>query len=523
MAARSCLGINVPRMAFVRQRSHRIVRCGTVQASPWLSVFIPEHFPDFEQQEARFERALAAFPPADQERIRAAHTFAARAHEGQERFGPGHIPYLIHPLRVACSLVDEFREVDADAFIAALLHDVIEDCGVTIQEIEQRFGRQMSHAVAALTWRKGTDAKWQQAAAMRRQPRFVRLIKASDVIDNSRAMWQVDNRARVLRLLYGYGHWGRHIIESLGAPATIFLDHALRKSTTLHFENDPEPPLAPNEGKALIIEGQRAEGRGQSLRKLITRHSSLVTHYARYPIRTHVITPQDDPIDLARRYAVPYLRPGDLLAISERIIAITQGRAFRIEDVQPSAWAKFLVRFVHKSPYGIGLASPWTMELAIREAGLPRILLAAVVAAITKPFGIRGMFYRVVGKHINAIDGPCDYTLQIPFPPLGARGGEGELGVARNPSQPPLTVRGGAQSERYAKLGPKDPNRVAEQIAREIGVSTAIIDANDLGVEILGASEGVDREFVKQVFRDNPLGQSTEQTPMAIVRLFPDS
>lgn len=465
--------------------------------------FVPEDFPNFEQQEARFERALAAFPPLDQERIRAAHTFAARAHEGQERFGPGHIPYLIHPLRVACSLVDEFREVDADAFIVALLHDVVEDCGVTVQEIERRFGATVRRAVAALTWRKGTDAKWQQAAVVRRQPRFVRLIKASDVIDNSRAMWQVDNRARVLRLLYGYGHWGRHIIESLGAPATIFLDHALRKSTTLHFENDPEPPLAPNEGKVLTIEVQSEEGRGKSLRQLITRHSSLVTHYARYPIRTHVITPQDDPIDLARRYAVPYLRPGDLLVISERIVAITQGRAFRIEDVQPSAWAKFLVRFVHKSPYGIGLGSPWTMELAIREAGLPRILLAAFVAAVTKPFGIRGMFYRVVGKHINAIDGPCDYTLPIPF---GRQGGRAA----------------GQQGERYAKLGPKDPNGVAEHIAREIGVNTAIIDANDLGVEVLGVSEGVDREFVKQAFRDNPLGQSAEQTPLAIVRLVHD-
>lgn len=453
--------------------------------------FIPGDFPNFEQQEARLERALAAFPPAERERIRAAHAFAARAHEGQERFGSGHIPYLIHPIRVACSLVDEFREVDAEAFAAALLHDVVEDCGVTIGEIERRFGPRISRSVAALTWRKGTDAKWQQAAIMRRQPRTIRLIKASDIIDNSRAMWQLDGRARVLRLLYGYGHWGRHIIESLGAPATIFLDAALAKSTTLHFGKDPNPPLTPNVGAALAIE-------------IVSFSHRLPTtaSYARYPIRTHVVTLRDDPVDLVRRYAVPYLRPGDLLAISERIIAITQGRAFPISEIRPSWWAKFLVRFVTKSPYGIGLGSPWTMELAIHEAGLPRILFAAFVAAITKPFGIRGLFYRVVGKHINAIDGPCDYTLPISFspPPVG-RGSERGSG------------------ERYAKLGPKDPNSVAERLAREIGVGTAIIDANDLGVEVLGVSEGVDREFVKAVFRDNPLGQTDEQTPIAIVRL----
>ncbi len=480
--------------------------------------FIPEDFPNFEQQEARLERALAAFPPTDQERIRAAHTFAARAHEGQERHGPGHIPYLIHPIRVACSLVDEFREVDADAFVAALLHDVVEDCGVTIGEIERRFGPRVRRAVAALTWRKGTDAKWQQAAVMRRQARATRLIKASDVIDNSRAMWQVDGRSRVLRLLYGYGHWGRSIVESLGAPATIFLDAALAKSTTLHFEKDPDPPLTPNAGAELAIEMV------SFLHRLPTTAS-----YARYPIRTHVVTSRDDLVDLVRRYAVPYLRPSDLLAISERIVAITQGRAFPISAITPSWWARFLVRFVTKSPYGIGLGSPWTMELAIREAGLPRILLAAAVAAITKPFGIRGLFYRVVGKHINAIDGPCDYTLTIPFgqqshaPSLRVRGGWEGLRSDGNSPSPPLTLRGGKGGEeglreRYAKLGPKDPEGTATRLAREIGVDVAIIDANDIGVNVLGVSEGVDRSFVRSVFKDNPLGQSDEQTPMAIVR-----
>jgi len=49
-------------------------------------------------------------------------------------------------------------------------------------------------------------------------------------------------------------------------------------------------------------------------------------------------------------------------------------------------------------------------------------------------------------------------------------------------------------------------------------VNVAIIDANDLGVNVLGVSEGGDRAFVRAVFKDNPLGQSGEQTPMAIVR-----
>ncbi len=209
--------------------------------------------------------------------------------------------------------------------------------------------------------------------------------------------------------------------------------------------------------------------------------------YARLPIKTHVITDKDDIQEVCARYATSHLRSGDVLFISERIVAISQGRAYPISEIKPSRLAKLLVKFVHKSPHGIGLGSPWTMELALREAGAPRMLFAALAAAVTKPFGIRGVFYRVVGHNINAIDGPCDYTL------------------------PPFN--------RYAKLGPAEPEKVARELARELKHDVVIIDANDLGVAILGkSSPDITDDFCKQVFRDNPLGQSAEQTPLCIVR-----
>ncbi|MFH1099192.1 MAG: HD domain-containing protein [Candidatus Uhrbacteria bacterium] len=428
-----------------------------------------------EQQEARFERALAVFSPTDQARARAALVFAQHAHKGQLRDGLSHIPYIIHPIRVACTLIDELGERNADAFIAAILHDVVEDCGVALDGLERLFGRKVRRYVAALTWPKvAREEKWLLARAMLRQPRIIRLIKSSDIIDNSRATWEVDDRAKLLRWIYGYRRWGRMIVRSVGAPATIMLDAALAKTTTIHFGHDPEPPFPPNAGKSLMITFP------------VSRLTSHVSRLTRYPVRTHVITKQDQLIEVIKKYVVPHLHPDDTLVISERIVAITQGRAFPIAEIKPSRWAHLLVRFVHKSPYGIGLGSPWTMELAIREAGLPRILLAALLAALTKPFGIRGVFYKIVGNNINAIDGPCDYTL------------------------PPFN--------QYAKLGPKDPNLAAANLARRIGVDVAIIDANDLGVNVLGVSEGVNRRFVAAAFHDNPLGQSREQTPMAIVR-----
>ncbi len=209
--------------------------------------------------------------------------------------------------------------------------------------------------------------------------------------------------------------------------------------------------------------------------------------YARLPIKTHVVTDKDTINEIVCTYAKPYLTNGDILFISERIVAISQGRAYPIKDIKPSPLAKLLVKFVHKSPYGIGLGSPWTMELAIREAGVLRILVGVFASAITKPFGIRGVFYRVVGKNINAIDGPCDYTL------------------------PPYNE--------YAKLGPAEPDRVARDLKSEINHDVVIIDANDLGVAVLGKSnKALSDTFCKNVFRDNPLGQSNEQTPLCIVR-----
>ena len=127
------------------------------------------------------------------------------------------------------------------------------------------------------------------------------------------------------------------------------------------------------------------------------------------------------------------------------------------------------------------------MELAIKEAGVARILIAALASAVTKPFGIKGAFYKIVGKNVNAIDGPCSYTL------------------------PPYNE--------YAKLGPANPNKVAAEIKKAIGNDVVIIDANDLGVAVLGKSDGnITDDFCKSVFKDNPLGQSSEQTPLCIVR-----
>ena len=211
--------------------------------------------------------------------------------------------------------------------------------------------------------------------------------------------------------------------------------------------------------------------------------------YARHPVRTHLVTVDDDAAEVVQRYVGDIGDDVRLVAVSERMVAITQGRSYPMDTINAGLLARLLVRFVTRPGYGIGLGTPQTMQLAISEVGAPRILLAAALSAVTKPFGVHGLFYRVAGRQAAAIDGPTSYTI------------------------PPYN--------QSATLGPKDPDGAARALAAAIGAPVAVIDANDAGCAVLGASPGVDRRFVKQLFADNPLGQAREQTPICVVREVP--
>ena len=84
----------------------------------------------------------------DVERIRYAYFVAEQAHSGQTR-GSGE-PYITHPLAVARILAD--LRVDDDTIVAALLHDVIEDCpGITRERIGRDFGEDVLNIVEGVT------------------------------------------------------------------------------------------------------------------------------------------------------------------------------------------------------------------------------------------------------------------------------------------------------------------------------------------------------------------------------------
>jgi len=210
--------------------------------------------------------------------------------------------------------------------------------------------------------------------------------------------------------------------------------------------------------------------------------------YLRIPLKTHVVMRDDNLQEVVKKYASDSLEDGDILFVSEKIVAITQGRAIPLKDIHPRPLAKFLSGHVTKTPAGIGLGMPETMEMALRECGVPRILYAAAASAVTKVFGRKGVFYEIAGYRAQAIDGPTPNTL------------------------PPYN--------QYVVLGPDRPDEVAKELAQLLNCKVAVVDINDIDGVILGVSEsGMNRAAIKSILKDNPLGQDHEQTPMGIIRV----
>src|SRR5215467_7047418 len=85
-----------------------------------------------------FDDVSKYLAPPDVEAIKRAYTFAAEAHAPQVRESGE--PYINHPLAVAETLAS--IHMDTATIVAALLHDVSEDCGVPMTELESRFGRE---------------------------------------------------------------------------------------------------------------------------------------------------------------------------------------------------------------------------------------------------------------------------------------------------------------------------------------------------------------------------------------------
>jgi len=219
------------------------------------------------------------------------------------------------------------------------------------------------------------------------------------------------------------------------------------------------------------------------------------TRYLRIPVKTRLIVSGDDLTQLVAEYAAPHLVAGDLLFISEKVVCVTQGRVIATKDVQTTWLARLLSRQVRNyagTPQfrGLGHGTAPAMQLLIEEAGVPRVLFATLISALTRPLGIKGAFYYVCGKQAKSLDCPMSWTIP--------------------------------EYKDFAKRAPLDPHGVARALRDRFKVEVVIVDANYRGAFSLGkSSRGITEKFIREVLRDNPAGQDSEMTPFLIIRKAP--
>ncbi len=155
---------------------------------------------------ASLTKKLDYLDAADIKRVREAYKFADEAHLGQ--FRASGLPYITHPLAVAGLCAD--WKLDAQAIMAALMHDAMEDCGIGKAELIQRFGAPTAELVDGLTkldklqfsTREESQAESfrKMLLAMARDVRVI-LVKLADRLHNMRTMDAVQpaKRSRIAR------------------------------------------------------------------------------------------------------------------------------------------------------------------------------------------------------------------------------------------------------------------------------------------------------------------------------------
>ena len=148
--------------------------------------------------------------------ILAAARFAAERHAAHRRKGPTAEPYVNHLLEVAELLARTADHLDTNLIVAALLHDTIEDVGVTREEIAERFGEDVASLVAEVTDDKSLPKEIRKALQVEHAPAKsprAQSLGAADKIANVRSVvtsppanWSFDRRVEYVR-------WARRVVE----------------------------------------------------------------------------------------------------------------------------------------------------------------------------------------------------------------------------------------------------------------------------------------------------------------------
>src|SRR5262249_10254343 len=148
--------------------------------------------------------------------------------------------------------------------------------------------------------------------------------------------------------------------------------------------------------------------RVSQVRTLRVMRSELPAGLTAIPLRTPLVRPGDDLVDLVARSVLGIARPGDVIAVSESAVAIAQGEFLAAEHVRPARLAFAIAR--RADPMAT-ISQPESIQLVIDRVGRWKVIYATLMQLTARLAGRRGAFYRVMGDAVAAFDG---YTGTMP-------------------------------------------------------------------------------------------------------------
>lgn len=216
--------------------------------------------------------------------------------------------------------------------------------------------------------------------------------------------------------------------------------------------------------------------------------------YDRFAIQTHFVEVGEDQAELVRKYVLPLYEKGDVLSFGAKVMAMCTRNVYEKDQIKPGFWAKLLSPHASETTAGIGMHDPYKLQLAINMVGAPKVVFASVVSAVTKPFGVKGMFYKIVGKGVAGIDG---FYYRSSF-------------------------------ERYkdlALVNNENAQEICDDLKKKTGIPVVLMDANDIDQNQLGKCRDfpLTDEEIQDAMADNPSGQGDELTPLILIRPLNDS
>ncbi len=152
--------------------------------------------------------------------LEAAH-YAAEKHANQRRKGAAAEPYVNHLIDVARMVSSAISEPDPNLIIAALLHDSVEDAGVTPAELAERFGLDVAGLVMEVTddksLPKAERKRLQVQTAPLKSPR-AQIIKLADKISNVKSILQSPPADWDYARREQYFAWAKEVVAALSSP-----------------------------------------------------------------------------------------------------------------------------------------------------------------------------------------------------------------------------------------------------------------------------------------------------------------